>query len=70
MFLRVVPVRRENQCFLRDEAGNLLPLAQSFDKVWKLSAVCGGQPAAIFAEWNGETLLPLSVRAENEFIWF
>ena len=65
MLSGVVPVRRDNAWFLRDREGELLPVEQDFGNVWKLFAICGNQPRAIFAEWDGERLLPLGVWADG-----
>jgi hypothetical protein len=67
---QVIPVRRENFWFLRDAAGNLLPIDPNFTGAWKLFAVSGNRPVNLFAEWNGETLLPLTAWAENQLLRF
>ncbi len=63
-----VPVRRDQRWFLRDQNSRTLPLAASFSKGWQLLALSGGRPITIFGEWNGDDLLPLSVRAEARFV--
>ena len=63
---RVVPVEREKQWFLRDENGELLPLETDLGGIWQLFSVCGNRPAQIFAEWDGERLLPLRVWTDEE----
>jgi hypothetical protein len=65
MLLNVVPVRRGKFWYLRDRDGELLQIDSDFDAVWNLFAVCGNEPRAIFAEWDGEMLLPLGVWVEG-----
>lgn len=52
---------------LRDAAGAVLPLEPRFAQGWELLAVSGGHPIAVFGEWSGEALLPLSAAAEARF---
>jgi len=54
------PVPGEQSWHLVDEAGSALPMSNS-DSLWTLLAVSGGHPVTIAAEWNGRTLLPLTV---------
>ena len=68
MIKNVVPVQRENQWFLRDAEGKMLQIDSDFSEIWKLFAVCGNKPAMIFAEWDGETLLPLTVWSEEKMV--
>lgn len=63
----VTPIRAGEQWAVRDGAGHTLPLAPSFAHGWRLLALSGGRPLALFGEWNGATLLPLSARAGEEF---
>jgi hypothetical protein len=46
-----------------DTAGAALPLAGS--EHWRLLALSGGRPVDLIGEWDGETLLPLSMIAEG-----
>ncbi len=64
----VVPVRRTERWFVEDADGCLLPLVPRFDKGWPLVALSGGHPVSVFGEWDGDTLLPLSVWAEDRFV--
>ncbi|MBS1796703.1 MAG: SWIM zinc finger family protein [Acidobacteria bacterium] len=66
MIRRAVPVRRGAAWFLRDETGKLLPLEADEAALWKLDAVCGDRPTAIFSEWDGETLRPLTVWSDGK----
>src|SRR5690606_13440364 len=65
MLSSVVPVRRDKGWFLRDEAGEMLMIDPDFGEVWKLFAICGNQPRAVFAEFDGERLRPLGVWADG-----
>jgi hypothetical protein len=63
----VIPIRSGEGWAVRDAAGAALPLPASFSHGWRLLAISGGQPLALFGEWDGAVLLPLSVWAEGEF---
>ena len=52
---------------LADGEGRTLPLARSFDHGWRLLALSGGQPIAVFGEWDGETLLPLGALVDGTY---
>jgi hypothetical protein len=62
----VVPVRRDAWA-VRDTEGKLLFLAARPEAGWRLLAVSGGHPVDLFGEWDGRSLLPLSVWAEGRF---
>ena len=64
----VVPVCASEVWSLRDRSGHALPLSRQFDQSWKLLGISGGHPVDLFAEWDGETLLPLSVWSEHRLI--
>jgi hypothetical protein len=63
-----VPLRTGEAWLLRDAEGAVAPLARHFANGWSLLAVSGGGPVTVFGEWNGRTLLPLSVMAGRRFI--
>jgi hypothetical protein len=63
----VIPTRVGERWAVRDHAGRALPLAPGFADGWRLLALSGGRPLALFGEWNGTTLLPLSAGAGEEF---
>lgn len=52
--------------YARDSQGDALPLSASLDH-WQLLALSGGSPIDLAAEWNGETLTPLGVLADNTY---
>lgn len=64
----VIPIKQNDNWFVRDENKRLLPLKSRFKNNWQLLALSGGYPLDIFGEWDGESFLPLSVRVENRFI--
>jgi hypothetical protein len=63
----VIPTHIGERWAIRDHAGRALPLAPGFAHGWRLLALSGGRPLALFGEWNGTTLLPLSAGAGEEF---
>ncbi|MEO1791056.1 MAG: SWIM zinc finger family protein [Cyanobacteria bacterium J06629_19] len=54
--------------WLQDSEQKTLPLSPAFSQGWEILAMSGGRALAVFGEWNGETLLPLSVWSENKFM--
>lgn len=52
---------------VRDQGGHALPLARQFASGWHLLALSGGHALALFGEWDGQALLPLSAWAEGQF---
>ena len=63
----VVPLNLDGQWLLRDEAGHVLPIAPDFTRGWHLLALSGGHPVTIFGEWDGDTMMPLSLWVGGEF---
>ena len=49
-----------------DAAGNSIPLAGP--SLWRLFALAGGHPVALFGEWNGRQLLPLGVWTDGGLV--
>ncbi|HRI16816.1 MAG TPA: SWIM zinc finger family protein [Verrucomicrobiota bacterium] len=64
----VFPVLRSEGWRCRDEARHWLPLRTADAAGWTLRALSGGKPLALAGEWDGESLVPLSVRAEGRFL--
>jgi hypothetical protein len=60
----VTPVRRNNAWMLRDGEGRVLPIHPNYD-AWMMLAMSGGHSLALFGEWDGDFLWPLSAWAEN-----
>jgi hypothetical protein len=50
---------------VRDAAGGSLPLSTRFRDRWRLLAVSGGAAVPLFGEWDGDTLMPLTVWGES-----
>jgi len=63
----VTPTQVGERWAIRDRTGRALPLAPGFAHGWRLLALSGGWPLALFGEWNGTTLMPLSAGAGEEF---
>ena len=63
----VTPLRTGRGWAVRDREGRQLPLLPHDGEGWVLSAVSGGRPLALVAEWDGSALLPLAVFAEGTF---
>jgi len=64
----VVPGLQDSELYLRDSEGHQLWVNPSFVKYWELLALSGGHPVTLMGEWNGKTLLPLSLWTEDRFI--
>ena len=62
---RVVPLARKDGWWLRDARGDAVRLSARFERVWEIAALAGGAPVGVFGEWDGETLWPLTVFAEE-----
>lgn len=56
----VTPVRLGNGWFVRDSAGDALPIDPRYQLSWDLLSISGGHPITLFGEWDGEWLLPMS----------
>ncbi|PZD73190.1 hypothetical protein C1752_02256 [Acaryochloris thomasi RCC1774] len=64
----VVPCLQDSELYLRDLDGHQLSVSSSFTKQWEMLAFSGGHPLTLMGEWNGQTLFPLSVWAEDRFM--
>ena len=53
---------------LRDAGGRALALHPDFRHAWHLLALSGGHPLTVCGEWDGRTLLPLSVWHEGRLL--
>jgi SWIM zinc finger len=65
---QVVPLFSQNTFMLLDKNEYQLPLAVDYDMGWKLIALSGGNPLAVFGEWHNGEMYPLSIFAEGRFI--
>jgi hypothetical protein len=57
----VRPLRKGKELLLTDAAGAVFPLPDDFPGFYQLLAVSGGEPLALFAEFDGYILRPLSM---------
>ena len=64
----VSPTRWRNAWHVCDTTGDALPVSPRFVEIWKLVALSGGLPLALFGEWDGETLYPISVWADGRTV--
>lgn len=63
----VIPHHHHQRWWVVDSDQNQLPLRSGFQQ-WPLLALSGGHPVMLFGEWDGHSLLPLSLWAENRFV--
>ncbi len=63
-----LPCEYEGRWCLSDATGGMVSLAKRLANPWPLVAASGGAPVTVFGEWDGHTLLPVSVFAEGRFI--
>jgi SWIM zinc finger len=66
----VIPVQRDGQWSVRDAGRNLLRLDPRSSHQRSLLALSGGREIALFGEFDGEQLWPLSAIAEGRFVRF
>jgi len=52
---------------IRDPEGQSLPLAGNDH--WVMHTIGGGHPVTLFGEWNGRTLKPLSIWANDKLFF-
>ncbi len=62
---QVTLTRSEERWFIRDSAGQSLPLID-FD-AWKLLALSGGHPFELAGEWDGFKLRPLGIFLDGAY---
>jgi hypothetical protein len=65
---QVIPWREAERWSVYDTQQYSVPLAPRFADGWRLLALSGGQPLALFGEWDGEYLWPLSAWAAGEML--
>ena len=63
---RVLPHRDESGWYLVDSSGEALRIAGG-PACWRIQAMSGGRRLAVFGEWDGVRLTPLSALADGEF---
>ena len=64
----VIPQQQKDQWILRQVDGSYLPIARSFERMWEVCAIAGGQPIDVFGEWDGWEFYPCSAWVENQSI--
>ena len=64
----VVPVREDGGWLAAEPGGEALPLACDELDGWRLAALAGGRPVALFGEWRREHVRPVSVYAQGRFV--
>jgi hypothetical protein len=65
---RVTPVEHDGQWLAAEPDGSAIALACHDLGGWRLAAVAGGEPVALFGEWRRERVVPMSVHAEGRFV--
>ncbi len=65
----VVLTQQAGQWYLLDTQQHGLGLQLGDGQGWSLLAVSGGQPLAVFGEWDGQQLQPLSAWQAGKLIW-
>ncbi|MDX2241877.1 MAG: SWIM zinc finger family protein [Leptolyngbyaceae cyanobacterium bins.302] len=65
----VTPHYQESRWYLQDQQGAVFPLSTQLEthQGWQILALSGGHPISVFGEWNGTSLFPLSLWAEDSF---
>lgn len=64
----VVPMQLDDgYWYLKDAQDSMIPLAVPDMVGWQLLSVSGGHPIEVFGEWNGRSLIALSLYAEDYF---
>lgn len=63
----VIPYCSDQGWRVADAHGHQLPLRSGFD-AWTLLALSGGHCLMLFGEWDGHSLFPLSLWADNRFV--
>jgi hypothetical protein len=66
----VIPFHDSGEWGLCDDLTRWVPLSRTFLHGWRLLSISGGHPLAVFGEWNGEHLLPLSAWTEDRITIF
>lgn len=62
-----IPYMDENQCYAKIE-DSVFKMSISEQHFWEIMSLSGGTPIALFAEWNGRTLSPLT-SWKDDFVW-
>jgi SWIM zinc finger len=65
---RVTPQPTESGWLVADSENRAVALHPRFSAGWELLALSGGYPVSLFGEWDGDTLWPLCVQADNQLL--
>lgn len=57
---KIIPVYKDENWFLVDEAGQAIPMHTKDLMGWKMLAISGGKPIKVFGEWRDGKLFPMS----------
>jgi hypothetical protein len=68
LLMNVMPYWEGETCCLTDGVGARISLDPGFKQEWMLMALSGGHPVQIFGEWNGSTLMPLSIGVQGHWM--
>lgn len=70
LMAEVVPIFYQNTfCLLDfDKKYIKMDISQDDNQAWQCVAISGGNPIALFGEWNGEYFTPLSIFAHKRYI--
>lgn len=60
-------LKEKNNFQLIDNQGFIIPISPKFEKQWELFLFSQGEELAVFGEWNGKNLLPLTVYKSKRF---
>ncbi len=68
VFSAATACRTGSRFVFMDKNGKSLPLNIPDDAGWRLVALGGGHPLALFGEWDGSSFRPLAAVAEGRFV--
>ena len=66
---QVVPVEQGGRWLAAEPGDHAVELACTSLAGWRLAALAGGRPLALFGEWTRERVRPLSAHAEGRFVF-
>lgn len=70
LLLNSVHLIQQEQWWLQDADGYVLPISPQFQQLWEMLAMSGGHPLTVFGEWDGALFVPLSLWTTTEFLTF
>jgi hypothetical protein len=60
--------RDSERWYVCDALGRSLPLSQRIGDPWRWLALCANRPTPLVAEWNGRSLIPLSLLLDQQIL--